>query len=107
LSLPPPERVTVRLEYEGGARIGPGKVSLLEAIAREGSIAAAARALGMSYPRALALIAQMEALTGAPVVERSAGGTRGGGASVTEAGHDVVSRYRAAEEAARQAIRDG
>ncbi|MBY0335840.1 MAG: LysR family transcriptional regulator, partial [Acetobacteraceae bacterium] len=71
MRLPRPERVTVRLEYPGGGRVGPGKVALLEGIRHEGSIAAAARALGMSYPRALALITQLEGLVGAPVVARS------------------------------------
>jgi len=34
-----------------GDRIGPGKIALLEAIQAEGSIASAARHLGMPYPR--------------------------------------------------------
>ena len=39
-----------------GARIGPGKVALLEEIARSGSISAAGRALKMSYRRAWELV---------------------------------------------------
>lgn len=95
-----PQRVTIRLEFGDGSRIGQGKVALLEAIAAEGSIAAAARRLGMSYPRALALLRQMEALLGMPVIARSVGGRRGGGAVVTAAGLDLARRYRAIERAA-------
>jgi molybdate transport system regulatory protein len=98
-----PLRVTIRLEYPDGSRIGHGKVALLEAIAAEGSIAAAARRLGMSYPRALLLIAQLEALLDTPVLERSAGGKRGGGAVVTARGHAIVADYRRVEQAALEA----
>lgn len=98
-----PSRVTVRLEFPDGSRIGHGKVALLEAIAAEGSIAAAARRLAMSYPRALALLRQMEALLGNAVVVRSAGGPRGGGATVTATGLELVARYRAIERAALEA----
>jgi molybdate transport system regulatory protein len=98
-----PQRVTIRLEFADGHRIGHGKVALLEAIAAEGSIAAAARRLGMSYPRALALLRQMEGLLQAPLVARSAGGLRGGGATVTPAGLDLARRYRAIERAALEA----
>ena len=76
-----PVRVSVRLELESGGRVGPGKIALLEAIAREGSIAGAARALGMSYPRAWALVEAVDAALGAPVVSRAPGGHRAAGRS--------------------------
>ena len=43
--------LSLRIDLPQG-RIGPGKIALLEAISREGSISAAGRALGMSYKRA-------------------------------------------------------
>jgi len=43
--------LSLRIDLPQG-RIGPGKIALLEAIGREGSISAAGRALGMSYKRA-------------------------------------------------------
>ncbi len=49
-------RLSIRLDLGDGARIGPGKVRLLEEIARAGSISAAGRALGMSYRRAWELV---------------------------------------------------
>jgi len=42
--------LSLRIDLPSG-RIGPGKIDLLEAIDREGSISAAGRALGMSYKR--------------------------------------------------------
>ena len=76
-----PIRVSVRFEFEAGGRVGPGKIALLEAIAREGSIAGAARALGMSYPRAWALVEAVDAALGAQAVSRAPGGHRAAGRS--------------------------
>ena len=95
-------RLSLRLDLPGG-RLGPGKVALLEAIAREGSISAAGRRLGMSYKRAWDLVGALNAMAGAPVVETSAGGPGGGGAVLTPAGQALVADYRAIEEAAAAA----
>ena len=97
-----PIRVSVRFELEAGGRVGPGKVALLEAIAREGSIAGAARALGMSYPRAWALVGAVDAALGAPAVSRAPGGHGGGGAELTAAGRVLIARYREVEAAAQR-----
>jgi len=96
--------VSIRVDLPGG-RLGPGKVALLEAIAREGSISAAARAIGMSYRRAWALVGQVNATFGGPAVEASAGGRQGGGAALTPLGHELVAAYRAIEDAAEAAAR--
>ena len=91
--------LSLRIDFPGG-RIGPGKIALLEAIGREGSISAAARTLGMSYRRAWLLVESLNAMAGAPVVAAAAGGAGGGGAALTEAGRALVADYRAIEEAA-------
>ncbi len=96
-----PIRVSIRFELASGRRVGPGKVALLEAIAREGSIAGAARALGMSYPRAWALVEAVDAALGVPAVARAPGGHRGGGAELTAAGRALIVRYREVEAAAQ------
>ncbi|MFO1303089.1 MAG: LysR family transcriptional regulator [Burkholderiales bacterium] len=102
-------RVSFRLRVTRGEDIalGPGKVALLEAIAREGSITAAAKALGMSYRRAWMLVDTMNRNFRTPVVEAGAGGSHGGGAALTRLGQDVVDRYRRIEAtAARAAAED-
>lgn len=83
--------------------VGPGKVDLLEAIAREGSITSAARALGMSYRRAWVLVDTMNRCFKAAVVETEAGGRRGGGTTLTPLGAVLVRRYRRAEALAQKA----
>jgi molybdate transport system regulatory protein len=74
--------------------MGPGKADLLEAIGREGSISGAGRALGMSYRRAWLLVDAMNRCWTPPLVETVAGGGHERGARLTEAGHQVLERYR-------------
>jgi molybdate transport system regulatory protein len=98
-------RVHFRLRLTKGDQIalGPGKIDLLEAIARAGSITAAAKTLGMSYRRAWLLVDTMNRCFRDPVVEAEAGGERGGGTRLTALGDEVVRRYRASERLAEKA----
>ncbi|HZQ00037.1 MAG TPA: LysR family transcriptional regulator, partial [Reyranella sp.] len=41
--------LSIRIDFDHEGRLGPGKVALLERIAREGSISAAGRSMNMSY----------------------------------------------------------
>ena len=93
----PNDRLSIRLDLASGARIGPGKVAVLEEIARSGSISAAGRALHMSYRRTWELVEDLNHSLGTPVVEAAAGGSGGGGAVLTRAGKAIVERYRAIE----------
>ena len=52
-------RLTVRIDFGAERALGPGKIRLLEAIGKTGSISRAGRALGMSYRRAWLLIDDM------------------------------------------------
>jgi molybdate transport system regulatory protein len=102
---PGSNRLSIRLDLASGARIGPGKVAVLEEIGRSGSISAAGRALHISYRRTWELVEDLNASLGAPVVETAAGGSGGGGASLTELGRAVIARYRAIEEDCAAAAR--
>jgi molybdate transport system regulatory protein len=84
--------------------IGPGKVALLEAIARTGSISSAAKDLNMSYRRAWLLVDETNRCLIQPAVDTAAGGKSGGGASLTRVGTELVSRYRALEHEAAVAV---
>lgn len=63
--------------------IGPGKVALLEAIAKTGSITSAAKKLGMSYRRAWPLVDEANRCLIGSAVRTAAGGKRGGGTELT------------------------
>lgn len=77
--------------------MGPGKAALLDAIAEEGSISAAGRALGMSYRRTWLLVDTMNRCWREPLVETAAGGSHGGGAHLTTLGREVLTQYRKLE----------
>ena len=95
--------LSIRIDLATGARIGPGKIALLEAIRTTGSISAAARALGMSYRRAWLLVEDINRALREPAVTAETGGRSGGGAVVTPAGEQIVSLYRSIESRARRA----
>lgn len=89
------------LEQGGRAVVGPGRLDLLQGIADTGSISASARRIGMSYRHAWILIQDMNEAAGAPLVEASVGGRRGGGALVTPLGKTVMALSRQAQDAMR------
>ncbi len=91
------DALSIRIDLADGGRVGPGKIAVLEEIARTGSISAAGRALGMSYRRTWMLVEDLNLALGKPVVETIAGGAGGGGSRLTEAGEAVVACYRAIE----------
>ncbi len=99
------DRLSIRIDLVSGARIGPGKVAILEEIARSGSISAAGRVLRMSYRRTWELVEELNTSFGVPVVATAAGGNGGGGAVLTPAGQMIIARYRAIETDAAEAAR--
>ncbi|MDA8092716.1 MAG: LysR family transcriptional regulator [Betaproteobacteria bacterium] len=97
-------KVAVRLLFGQATAIGPGKADLLEAISQTGSISAAARAMAMSYRRAWLLVDTLNRSFRARLVETAAGGSRGGGARVTELGMEILRRYRLIERKATACV---
>ena len=98
-------KLTLRVDFGSRRSIGPGKVRLLEEVARTGSISDAGRKLGMSYRRAWLLIDDMNRCFNQAVVSAKPGGSQGGGTSVTKFGADLIRHYRAIEAAARRAAK--
>lgn len=95
---------SLRILLGAAVALGPGKVALLEAVDRIGSIAGAAREMGMSYRRAWKLIEAINGDFNLPLIITNAGGSGGGGAKVTDAGVDALKRYRLMEQKAGQAV---
>ena len=84
----------VRIDFSETCSIGPGKIALLEGIARTGSLSAAARALGMSYRRGWLLLHSVNDAFNEPAVALSIGGKDGGGARLTPFGTQLIQAYR-------------
>jgi molybdate transport system regulatory protein len=98
----------LRIAFDDGRQLGPGKIDLVEAIAHTGSIAAAAREMGMSERRALLLVDAVNRFFRRPVVVGRAPGDEGGGeaAELTPFGRELVAAYRRVEDRTRAAIRE-
>ena len=79
-------------------------LELLERIDREGSITAAATAMGMSYKAAWQAVESLNNRVGQPLVERQAGGAHGGGTSLTAYGRRVVATLRRLDEERRHIL---
>ncbi|MEQ9315789.1 MAG: LysR family transcriptional regulator [Henriciella sp.] len=92
--------LSIRIDLPNGGRFGPGKAALLRAIGEAGSINKAAETLGMSYPRALKLIEQMNHDFAAPLIASTHGGKSRGGSELTEAGRTVLALYHSINETA-------
>ena len=71
-------KLTLRVDFDTEEALGPGKVALLELVDSLGSIAAAGRAMGMSYRRAWELVDSINQCFREPVVERGGRGRRDG-----------------------------
>ena len=102
---PKPE-LWIKLSLPGTGQIGPGKMRLLRLIDEHQSIAAAARAMGMSYRRAWLLIEELNGLFPEPVVAKWQGGRSKGGASLTDRGKTLIDRYSTLVDNANAANRD-
>ena len=90
-----------RLELDGAVWMAVGgevlggqqRMGLLRAVAEQGSITHAAKAVGLSYKGAWDAIDTMNRLAGKPLVERSTGGRGGGGTRMTAHGTRLLERF--------------
>lgn len=86
-------RARLWLEMDGETFIAPGRATLLERIARYGSITKAAKSMEMSYRHAWLLVDDMNRKASSPLVERVAGGKGGGGTKLTKEGKRVLEKF--------------
>lgn len=101
-----PLKLKAQLYCDDEIAIGPGKVDLLDAIDRNGSISAAGRALGMSYRRTWLLVDAMNRCWVEKLVDTTIGGGQQRGARLTPLGRRVLDAYRAMELRIASAARD-
>ena len=90
--------VRFRVDFNPSCSLGPGKISLLQTIAHCGSLAEAARTLGMSYRRAWLLVANLNTMFDKKVTTSATGGRRGGGMILTPFGKSVIATFRQLEK---------
>ena len=91
------------LDYRGRA-FGDGPARLLDGVERAGSLRKAASDLGMSYNKAWRILHAAEQRLGFPLLDRSVGGSLGGGSHLTPQAKDLLSRYRGLAVTAAEAL---
>jgi molybdate transport system regulatory protein len=87
----------VWLQQGGSALGGADRVALLEAVHETGSMTRAAKVVGISYKTAWDRVQAMNNGAGQPLVERSAGGTGGGGTRLTPYALSLIAAFRELE----------
>ena len=100
----PTLRPRLRITCGDDIALGPGKAELLQYLKETGSIAEAARRIGMSYMRAWTLLKTMERCFKQPLVKAGRGGRHGGGATLTETGLEALALYQQMDEESLRAI---
>lgn len=83
----------------------PRRMALLAAIHEHGSISAAARHIDLSYKAAWDAIDTMNNLAEEPLVLRTTGGQRGGGASLTPRALEILELYQQLDAAHQRFMR--
>ena len=78
------------IEVNGNILLGEGRIKLLKAIAKEGSLSKAAKSMDMSYRKAWNLIDSINKSAKKPVVSKTIGGVGGGGAILTDHGNKLI-----------------
>lgn len=73
--------------------VGEARIRLLRQIAEQGSIMAAAKAVGLSYKGAWDAVQALNNLSARPLVLARTGGSRGGKAEVTAAGRALIEAF--------------
>ena len=87
-------RSKIWIEIGGKAVLGHGRLVLLEAVERNGSISAAARDLGISYRKAWSQLEEMEKQLPFALLEKKIGGKGGGMAKLTPETKELLTRFR-------------
>ena len=89
----------IRVDFEEGTILSPGKVRLFELLDQCGSLEEAATTIQMDMDRAQEVIRRLEGLFGAPLIEQAPDGSNARRQRLTELGRKVVERYRETEHA--------
>ena len=86
-------RIRCWIDIDGVRFFGPGRAELLSLIDESGSIAKAAKAMGMSYKKAWDMVDEMNTMGKKPLVVARKGGDKGGGTELTETGRAMIVKY--------------
>ena len=86
------------IEKDGHILLGEGRIQLLKAVDKTGSLSKAAKSLKMSYKKAWSLLDAVNQRADKPVVKTSIGGAGGGGAMLTDYGRQLIETFDSINE---------
>ena len=86
-------RGEIWLEKDGSLYLNAKRVTLLSLIDKFGSLAAAARSIGVTYNTAWLWVETMNRLSSSQLVKRSCGGANGGYSVLTSQGKMILAEY--------------
>ena len=92
------------IEVDGRPVFGRGKICLLEAIDKYGSINQAAKEINISYRKAWSYLNAIEERLGMKLIERQTGGKDGGGAVLTENAKTILKQYKDMESGLQKIV---
>ena len=97
---------TITLKSANTPSVGRDRIRLLQAVAREGSITAGAKAVGLTYKAAWDALDAMANLFGRPLLETRTGGRAGGGARLTLVGAKIIETFGRLEAEMARVVRE-
>ena len=100
-----PIEALVSLTSEHARAVGRDRIRLLEAVGREGSITAGARAVGLTYKAAWDALDAMANLFGQPLLATRTGGKTGGGSVLTPTAVRVIEAFHRLEAEMARVVR--
>jgi molybdate transport repressor ModE-like protein len=90
-------RLRIRVDFDEGTILSPGKVRLFELVDQCGSLEQAAATLQMDLEHARHVVERLELLFGGSLIATEPGRSNTGRLGLTALGRNVVERYYAAE----------
>ena len=87
-------RAKVWIERDGEVVMSDYRAHLLEAVVREGSVAAAAESLGLPLRTAWKKLREVESAAGVPILQSGSGGPSGGQSHLTPAAEEMLIAFR-------------
>jgi molybdate transport system regulatory protein len=100
-----PIEAVVSLTSVDARSVGRDRIRLLEAVARQGSITAGAKAVGLTYKAAWDALDAMANLFGQPLLSTRSGGKSGGGSVLTPTGVRVIEAFHRLEAEMARVVR--
>ena len=88
----------IKIEVHDNFNIGPGKITLMEAIISCGSISSAAKKMGMSYRKAWKLVNEINNASKKKIILTNTGGKGAGGTKVSADGVSFIKAFRNIEK---------